>query len=225
MLRSMTVHEMTASQLLDALAAGELTSVEAVEAPGKRRRDVDPMVNALVHLGETALGEAREADAERARGELRGPLHGLPITIKDNIAVAGTDATLGMQARRGHPDREDAVLVAELRRLGAIVIGKTNVPQLLLAQETENRLFGVTHNPFHLGHVPRGSSGGDAAAAASGRGRSCAANSRSPGRVFRRARSERPRARIARRAARDRPRRAGPRRGPHSSRPPRMRGT
>ncbi|MEZ4441853.1 MAG: amidase family protein [Polyangiaceae bacterium] len=164
----MTVHEMTASQLLDALAAGELTSVEAVEALGKRRRDVDPMVNAFVHLREAALDEAREADAERARGELRGPLHGLPITIKDNIAVAGTDATLGMQARRGHPDREDAVLVAELRRLGAIVIGKTNVPQLLLAQETENRLFGVTQNPFHLGHVPGGSSGGEAAAVASG---------------------------------------------------------
>ncbi|HZO15937.1 MAG TPA: amidase family protein, partial [Polyangiaceae bacterium] len=164
----MEIHELTAGELMARLGDGALSSVEIVEALERRRTQIDRSINAFVLVREQALAEAREADEARRRGELRGPLHGLPITIKDNIDVAGTDSTLGLQARRGKPAERDALLVSELRRKGAIVLGKTNVPQLLLAQETENALFGVTHNPWNLERVPGGSSGGEAAAIASG---------------------------------------------------------
>jgi fatty acid amide hydrolase len=164
----MTVHALSASELLDKMRRRELGSAEIVEQLAARRRDVDPRVNAFVCLREEALAEARAVDEARARGAELGPLAGLPITVKDNVDVAGTDATLGLRARRGRPAKHDAVLVAELRRRGASVIGKTNVPQLLLAQETENALFGVTRNPWNLGRAAGGSSGGEAAAVASG---------------------------------------------------------
>lgn len=167
-LRRMGLFELSASDVLRDLDAGELTSRELVDALLERRRDVDPRVNAFVASREAVVAEADAADRARAAGEPVGPLHGLPLTIKDNVAVTGTDATMGMRARCGQPDSEDAVLVMELRRLGAIVLGKTNVPQLLLAQETENAIFGVTNNPWNLGRVPGGSSGGEAAAVAAG---------------------------------------------------------
>jgi len=164
----MAIHELTATDMLRHLETGELTSVQIVEALNARRRDVDPKVNAIIMTREQAFAEAESADQARAKGESLGPLHGLPITIKDNIQVTGTDATLGMQCRRGKAADADAVLVAELRKKGAIVLGKTNVPQLLLAQETENSLFGVTNNPWNLERVPGGSSGGEGAAVAAG---------------------------------------------------------
>lgn len=164
----MALYELTASDVLKRLEAGEITSRALVDALLERRRDVDPRLNAFVASREAVLQEAEAADRARQAGEPLGPLHGLPVTIKDNIAVAGTDATMGMRARRGRPDGDDAVLVSELRRLGAIVLGKTNVPQLLLAQETENAVFGVTNNPWNLERVPGGSSGGEAAAVAAG---------------------------------------------------------
>ena len=164
----MVLYQLSASDVLRHLDAGELTSRQLVEALLERRREVDPRINAFVASREAILDEADAADRARAERQPLGPLHGLPLTIKDNVAVTGTDATMGMRARRGRPDDDDAVLVAELRRLGAIVLGKTNVPQLLLAQETENALFGVTNNPWNVGRVPGGSSGGEAAAVAAG---------------------------------------------------------
>jgi fatty acid amide hydrolase len=164
----MGIHELTATDLLRHLDAGELSSSEIVEALDQRRRDVDPKINAIVVCREQAMAEAKAADEARARGDELGPLHGLPITIKENIDLEGTDSTLGLQSRRGQPSSRDAVLAEQLRRKGAIVIAKTNVPQLLLAQETENALFGVTNNPWNTGRVPGGSSGGEGAAVASG---------------------------------------------------------
>jgi len=164
----MHIHELSATDLLGRLSAGELTSVAIVEALAARRAEVDGKINAFVHTRDEALREAEAADESRARGDALGPLHGLPMTIKDNIDVSGTDSTMGVQSRRGHPALRDAVLVEQLVDCGAIVIGKTNTPQLLLAQETENALFGTTNNPWNLERTPGGSSGGEAAAIASG---------------------------------------------------------
>ncbi len=164
----MTIHELSATELLERLAAGQLSSVEIVDALSSRRAAVDPKLNAFVLVRAQAREEAKQADEARARGESLGPLHGLVVTIKDNVDVTGTDATLGIRARCGQPASEDAVLVDLLRRKGAIVLGKTNVPQLLLAQETENAVFGVTNNPWNLERVPGGSSGGEACAVATG---------------------------------------------------------
>jgi fatty acid amide hydrolase len=164
----MTIHELSATELLERLAAREISSVDIVEALSRRRAELDPKLNAFVLVRAEARREAEEADQARARGESLGPLHGLVVTIKDNVDVAGTDATLGIRALCGQPATEDAVLVDLLRRKGAIVLGKTNVPQLLLAQETENAVFGVTNNPWNLQRAPGGSSGGEACAVATG---------------------------------------------------------
>ena len=145
--------------------------MEIVEALIARRQRVDGQVGAFtVRLDAEARLAAQAADAERQRrseSEL-GPLHGLPVTIKDNIDVRGTDSTLGLRSRLNRPAEKDALLVSELRAAGAIILGKTNVPQLLLVQESDNAVFGTTRNPFHPERSPGGSSGGEGAALASG---------------------------------------------------------
>lgn len=167
------LHELDATALLEALNKRQVSSVEAVQALIARRRAVDPKLSAMiVSLDEQALAEARRVDEARA-GQASddrslGRLAGLPITIKDNIDVAGTDSTLGLPARRHKPAQKDAVVVQVLRQAGAVILGKTNVPQALLVQESDNEIFGVTKNPWNLGRTPGGSSGGEAAALASG---------------------------------------------------------
>lgn len=164
----MEIWELSASELRERLERRELSAVEVVEALIVRRRAVDPAVRAFVAECEDALSAAAAVDEARSRGEWLPPLAGLPITIKDNVDLAGHDSTLGFRARVGHPAAQDAVLVDSLRRAGAVFLGKTNVPQALLAQETENPVFGVTHNPWNLDKTPGGSSGGEAAAIAAG---------------------------------------------------------
>lgn len=166
----MQLHELDATALLDALQRRETSSVEVVQALIARRGAVDGRVGAFIaRLDDQALKAAADADARRkSGGEELGLLHGLPLTIKDNIEVAGTDATLGLRQRTGRPAASDAPLVRSLRRAGGIVLGKTNVPQLLLVQESDNEIFGVTRNPWNPQRSPGGSSGGEAAALASG---------------------------------------------------------
>jgi fatty acid amide hydrolase len=167
----MQLHELDASALLEALGNGETSSVQVVQALIDRRRAVDGRVGAFIaQLDEQALAAAKSADEARKTGsaDTRPPLLGLPITIKDNIDVTGTDSTLGLPARRNQPATRDAVVVQALRQAGAIVLGKTNVPQALLVQESDNELFGVTRNPWNPSRTPGGSSGGEAAALASG---------------------------------------------------------
>jgi fatty acid amide hydrolase len=169
MIRAMEPHRLSVVEALRMIRSGELTSEALVLALDERIRRLDPRLRCFVHRDRDAtLAAAREADAAVRRGGPLPPLHGLPMTVKDNLDVAGTDSTLGLAARRHAPAAEDAPVVAALRRAGAIVLGKTNVPQLLLAQETENAVFGVTRNPWNLDRVPGGSSGGEAAALAAG---------------------------------------------------------
>jgi fatty acid amide hydrolase len=165
----MQIHTLSATELLELLQRRELSSVEIVQALIARRRAVDPQVRAfVVELDAAALAAAEKADTARLRGEALGLLHGMPITIKENIDVVGLDSTMGVTARRQQPAEVDAVTVQALRRAGAIVLGKTNVPQLLLAAESENPIWGITHNPWRLDRSPGGSSGGEAAALAAG---------------------------------------------------------
>ena len=160
----------SAVELRDLLERGEIRSVELVQALHRRADAMEPRVGAFAHqFRKQALREAEEADARRQAGEVLGPLHGLPVTIKENIDVAGVPSTLGLRARRDRLAEADAVTVALLRRAGAIVLGKTNVPQTLLSpMETVNALFGTTRNPWRHSHGPGGSSGGEGAALASG---------------------------------------------------------
>ncbi len=165
----MELHALSAVELSTRLAAGEISSVEVVRALIDRAREVDPKVRAFVHRFDAeALRQAEEADLARKRGDALGPLHGLPMSVKESIATAGLPVTLGVKRRQGTAQERDAVIVRALKEAGAIVLGKTNVPQFLLFHEADNPIWGRTANPFDLGRVPGGSSGGEAAALAAG---------------------------------------------------------
>jgi len=160
---------LSASEMARRIAAGTLTSVDLVEAHIRRIQAVNPQLNAVVvPLFDQARAEARAADAARDRGEPLGRLHGVPITIKECFHIAGTPSTEGVHRFADELLAEDNPLVARLRRAGAIVLGKTNVPQLMLMHETDNPLYGRTQNPWDLDRAPGGSSGGEAAIVAAG---------------------------------------------------------
>lgn len=160
---------LTASQIARLVAAGEASAAEIVEAHIARIEEVNPKLNAVVvKLYDEARREAKAQDAARARGASPGPLTAVPITIKESFDVSGTPSTYGMTQRARHRAFEDSPNVARLRRAGAIVLGKTNVPQLLMANETDNPLYGRTNNPWRLDRSPGGSSGGEAAIVAAG---------------------------------------------------------
>jgi amidase len=160
----------TAEELVAALRAGEVTSVELTgEAIARIERD-DKAINAIcVPDFDRARAAARRADEARARGEDR-PLLGVPVTVKESYNVAGLPTTWGMPRYRDFVPAEDAVPVARLRAAGAVVLGKTNVPLGLQDLQSFNEIYGTTNNPWDHGRTPGGSSGGSAAALAAGFG-------------------------------------------------------
>jgi fatty acid amide hydrolase len=159
----------SAIALVGELAAGTISAVEAVEAHIARIEAVDGAMNAVVWMRyEAARTEAADADRRRAAGEPIGPLHGLPITIKECFDLTGSPATFGLVSRREDVASGDDRYVAALRGAGAIVLGKTNVSQLLLYIESDNPVYGVSRNPWDLDRTPGGSSGGQAAIVAAG---------------------------------------------------------
>ncbi len=158
-----------AAELARRIADGRLSAVEAVETHVARIRQVNDRLNALVvPLLDRACVEAQAADEATRRGEPLGPLHGVPITIKECFHVKGTPATIGLTHRAGRLSTQDGVLVARLRRAGAIVLGKTNVPQLMILHETDSPVYGRANNPWNLERTPGGSTGGEAAVIAAG---------------------------------------------------------
>lgn len=153
------------------MAEDIVTSQEVVEAHIHRINEVNPRLNAVVvPLFEQARAEARRADQMRSRGTILGPLHGVPITLKEQFRVAGTPSTVGLMSRRWPLIETEGPLVTRLREAGAIVLGKTNASQLLLSLSgsCENPVYGRTHNPWDLERSPGGSSGGEAAIIAAG---------------------------------------------------------
>jgi fatty acid amide hydrolase len=161
--------ESSAASLAAMIQRGEVSSREVVEAHVRRIERDRARINAVVvPLFEQALDAARCADEAQARGEILGPLHGVPITIKESFHVAGTSATMGLTALAGQLSSEDAPLVARLKSAGAIVLGKTNVPQLMLLHETDNPVYGRTNHPRAADRTCGGSSGGEGAIIASG---------------------------------------------------------
>ena len=155
----------TATELAAGIQAREFSVREVMEAHLERIEAVNPRVNAIVTLdAEGALRAADEADA----GEPRGVLHGLPIAVKDLEDTAGMRTTYGSPLFAEHVPEADSLLVERLRAAGAIVIGKTNTPEFGAGSQTFNAVFGATRNPWDLSRTPGGSSGGAAAAVASG---------------------------------------------------------
>jgi aspartyl-tRNA(Asn)/glutamyl-tRNA(Gln) amidotransferase subunit A len=157
------------ADLAAALAAGRLTSKALVERSLARIRKRDGRLNSFVALDEAgALAAAEQSDERLARGEARSPLEGVPISIKDSLHVVGLPSTWGSRALADFRPAKDELPVARLRAAGAIMLGKTNVPEFTLEGYTRNDLFGVTRNPWNPELTPGGSTGGGAASVAAG---------------------------------------------------------
>jgi amidase len=154
-----------------AIRERRVSSVELTRRILERIDRYNPALNAYVNvLAESALGRAKEADAALAKGETWGPLHGVPVAIKESFGIAGVPATVGVEALADHRPSEDSEAVARLRAAGAVVLGNTNVPVMLWDWQSYNPIYGTTNNPWDVTRTPGGSSGGNAAALAAGLG-------------------------------------------------------
>lgn len=161
--------DMDATQLAELIAKQEITSRKAVETFISHIRHINPLVNCLVEPRfSAALKEADQADAQIAAGSARGKLLGVPISMKEAFHVAGMQTTGGLLRRKGFIQYVDADAVRKLKEEGAIILGKTNTPELCFCQETDNKLYGRTNNPRDLFRTAGGSSGGEAALIATG---------------------------------------------------------
>jgi aspartyl-tRNA(Asn)/glutamyl-tRNA(Gln) amidotransferase subunit A len=155
--------------LADALRAGTLTAEALLDRSLARIALRDSVLNSFVALDEAgARTAARASDARRAAGKILSPLDGIPLSVKDNILVAGMPATWGARALADFMPERDELPVSRLRAAGAVILGKTNVPELTVEGYTKNDLFGVTRNPWNPALTPGGSSGGAAAGVAAG---------------------------------------------------------
>ncbi|MBW2049431.1 MAG: amidase [Deltaproteobacteria bacterium] len=164
-----SIHYRSALELAGLIRSGDLSPVELMEETLKRIESVNRDLNAFVALRrEEAMEEARVLGERLAAGGDPGPLAGIPVGVKDLEDVEGMVTSFGSTAYRNNRAREDSVQVARLRRAGAIVVGKTNTPEFGFTGFTRNRLYGVTRNPWNMDRTPGGSSGGAAAAVASG---------------------------------------------------------
>ena len=158
-----------ARAMVEALQNREISSRELTEAHLARINEVNPVINAVVLIdAEGALATADERDRESARGESRGPLHGLPMTIKDSLETAGMVTTAGTEGRACLVPDEDATVVSRLKGAGIVLMGKSNTPELTMTWESNNLVYGRTNNPYDLLRSPSGSSGGAAAIIAAG---------------------------------------------------------
>lgn len=163
---------MSATQLAALIRTKQLSAEEAVKLHIARIEAVGPRINAVVApCFERALHEARLADAALARGKAVGPLHGVPMTVKDSFDAEGVVSTGGTMGRRHFIPGRDATVLARARAAGAILLGKTNTPEFTLGvgpRGTDNLVYGLTRNPYHLDYQPGASSGGSAANVAAG---------------------------------------------------------
>lgn len=158
-----------AVELAASIRDRELSAVELLEHHLERIARIDPAVNAVVTLDAAgARAHAAAADAALARGDAVGPLHGLPVVVKDLVDTAGLRTTYGSPLYRDHVPDADAIVVERLRAAGAVVVGKTNTPEFGAGSQTFNPVFGVTRNPYDPARTAGGSSGGAAAAVACG---------------------------------------------------------
>lgn len=159
----------SARKLAEAIRGGVVSSREVVQAHLDRIDAVNGRVNAItVVLGEAVMAAADAADAATVRGAAVGPLHGVPVTVKENIDVAGSATTQGVVDLAHAIAEHDAPVVRHLKAAGAIVIGRTNMPDFGLRWHTDNDLHGPTLNPWDPKRTAGGSSGGEAAALATG---------------------------------------------------------
>jgi Asp-tRNA(Asn)/Glu-tRNA(Gln) amidotransferase A subunit family amidase len=160
---------LSAAAMAEQIRKKKISPVELVDAHLAKIERLNPTLNAFVQVdAERARQAARHAESAVTSEAMLGPLHGVPISIKSSFSVEGLRCEAGTRLRAGFVSREDAPLVTRLKNAGAIILGTTNTPELLMAWETDNLLYGRTNNPWDLARTPGGSSGGEAAAIAAG---------------------------------------------------------
>jgi amidase len=160
---------MSATKLAQMIREKKVSSVEVLRAHLTQIDRVNPKLNAVVQFcRERAMAEAQQADAMLAKGTVKGPLHGVPMTIKDSFDTAGVVSTGGTLGRKDFVPAADATVVARLRAVGAILVGKTNTPEFTLSFKTSNLVYGASRNPYNTDYQTGGSSGGAAAIVAAG---------------------------------------------------------
>src|SRR5215831_3703099 len=163
--------QFSACELAQGIRQREYSCLEVMESVIGRITAKNPALNAIVYDdSEEALAEARRADRDLAAGRVRGVLHGVPVTIKENVDQKGRPTPNGLPAFANLIAPDDAPLVRHLKHAGAIIVGRTNTPELSMRVTTDNPLRGRTRNPWHPDFSPGGSSGGAGAAAAAGFG-------------------------------------------------------
>ena len=164
---SVSITTLSASELARLIRQNQLSPVEVIEAHLSRIQRLNPTLNAFVGIDEEqARTAARRVEDEVMRGENSKPLLGVPVSIKSCIDVQGLKCEAGSRLRDGYIAGKDAPLVTRLKRAGAIVIGNTNTPEMLMAYHTDNDIYGRSNNPWNLARSPGGSSGGESAAIA-----------------------------------------------------------
>lgn len=163
---------MTALNIADAgemLRDGSLTAIDLLDRVLKTAADTEAQIHAYLTIDRNgALEAASRADSELAAGVDRGPLHGIPVAVKDNMATRGLETTASSQILAGYVPPYDATVVTRLREGGAVIVGKTNLDEFAMGSSTENSAYGPTYNPWDITRIPGGSSGGSAAAVAAG---------------------------------------------------------
>src|SRR5215472_9808715 len=159
----------TIAEIAASVRSRQISPAELVEAHLRSIDSLQPQLNAFVHLdADGARTQARAAETAVSQNQPLGSLHGIPLTIKSCIDVAGWPCHAGSLLRKDYVPHADAPLVARLKAAGAILVGNTNTPEFLMAYETNNLLTGKTSNPWNLAYSSGGSSGGEAAAIAAG---------------------------------------------------------
>ena len=155
---------LTISELAPMIQARELSPVELTEAALEQVDRLQPVLNSFITvLQDQAREQAKEQEAALMRGEYRGPLHGIPVGIKDNIDTGGIRTTVGSKVLSGQVPAEDALTVAKIKEAGAIILGKENLEEFAAGSTSNNLHYGAVHNPWNLDHIPGGSSGGGGA--------------------------------------------------------------
>ena len=165
----MNLHELTITEAGARLRSGETTSAELLESTLDRASRTEAQLHAFLNIDRDGASEsAAKADADLAEGIDRGPLHGIPLALKDNMCTRGLETTAGSQILAGYVPPYDATVVTRLKEVGAVLLGKTNLDEFAMGSSTENSAYGPSFNPWDIGRVPGGSSGGSAAAVAGG---------------------------------------------------------